>query len=429
MTRSRVLAVLAVTAFAIVACEDESVTNVGPVGRTAFNKYVAMGTSVSMGVRNGYNAATAETQLGAWPSLLARQANAANFRLPLFRPGGCLSPNVAPLSLGINLQGRPQASPLSPDTICAGLQAGITLPTNNVAITGHRVIDAYTQTPESAAIKKTDLPRRKIMPLVLLPKQTQVTAMTSQKPTFVSVEFGANDVLSAASGVALVGVTITTSQGFDTIYSKIIDSVKSTGAKALLVTLPTELANAPSMRTGAELHADSVTFSVGFYITAGTECKTTNASNVVFVPGYVFTNIAIGRARQAAGAPRHVMTCADSGALKQDFVLTPAELAIVSTAIAGFNTQITSLANTNAYAIASLNDWWNRPKPAFSVAALISSTQPYGAYFGLDGVHPAQAGQNVIANSAIAAINSKYRFSIPRLPCDPTVAVNFCVTP
>lgn len=425
MTRSRVLAALAVTSFVVLACSGDD-TSVGPRGSSAFARYVSMGTSLSMGVRNGYNAATAETQIGAWPSLLARQAGAANYRLPLFRPGGCLVPNVAPLSLGINLLGKPQQSPLTPDTTCSGLVSGITLPTNNVAVTGHTVLDAYRMTPESAAINRTDctttpgtcqtdLPRRKIMPLIMLPKQTQVTAMLSQKPTFVSVELGANDVLSAASGIALVGVTITPPQGFDTIYAKIIDSVKSTKAKALLVTLPTSLGNAPSMRTGAELHADSAGFH-SFYVTVGTECKTTNAANTVFVPGYVFTNIGIGRVRQAAGAPRHVMTCADSGFAKRDFVLTPAELATITTAIGGYNTKITALANENGYAIASLNDWWNKTKPEFKVASLLSSAEPYGKYFGLDGVHPSQSGQITVANSAIEAINSKYNFTIPKLP-------------
>ena len=423
MTRSRVLAALAVTSFVVVACGKDN-TSVGPRGSSAFARYVAMGTSLSMGVRNGYNAATAETQIGAWPSLLARQAGAANFRLPLFRPGGCLVPSVAPLSLGINLLGKAQPSPLTPDTTCSGLVSGIVLPTNNVAVTGHTVLDAYRMTPESASINKTDctttpgtcqtdLPRRKIMPLIMLPKQTQVTAMLSQKPTFVSVELGANDVLSAASGIAIVGVTITTPQAFDTIYAKIIDSVKSTNAKALLVTLPTALGNAPSMRTGVDLHADSAAFSQAFYITVGTDCKTTNGANTVFVPGYVFTNIGIGRARQAAGAPRHVMTCADSGLGKRDFVLTPAELTTITTAVAGFNAKITALATENEYALASLNDWWNKPKPPFSVASLVSSPEPYGKYFGLDGVHPSQAGQITVANSAIAAINDRYKFTIP----------------
>ncbi len=411
MTRSRVLAVLGATVFVVAACEDDSVNRLGPTGRGSFDRYVSMGTSVSMGVRNGFNAITAETQVGAWPSLLARQAGASNYRLPLVRPGGCLSPNVAPLSLGINLAGRPQASPLQPDTICAGGVAGIVLPTNNVAITGHKVLDALTQTPESAAINRTDLPRRKILPLVLLPKQTQVTAMLSQRPTFVSVEFGANDVLGVVSGVVIPGATITPEVDFIATYTKVIDSVKKTGAKAVLIGLPSAIESAAALRTGAELHADSLTFALGFRVTIASDCKTTNAANYIFVPARVF--LAIGTARALGSA---TLSCANAGPTTPDGVLSPADIAVVNATIVAYNTAIQSLATANGYAYATLDAWFLNPKPTFSVSQLLTSTTPYGKFFGLDGVHPTQAGQIEIANSAISAINARYRFEIPALP-------------
>ena len=420
MTRSRVLAALAVMTFAVVACEDDDQTQVGPVGRTAFGRYVAVGTSVSMGVASGYNAATAESQLRAWPSLLATQARANNFRLPLFRPGGCLSPNIAPLSLGINIAGRAQASPLQPDTICAGLQAGILLPTNNVAITGHKVNDALTQTPESAAVKLTDIPRRKIMPLVMLPKQTQITAMMAQNPTFVSIELGANDILSVASGIALQipGGTITPDTTFTRAYNQVIDSVKKTKAKAVLIGLPEGIEWTTSMRTGTEIHNDSIAFSQGFYLTIGSDCKTTNAANHIFVPIRVFTFLGAARTAAGLGQPRPVMTCADGGTGVQDGVLTPAELTVANGAIAGFNATIQAAATANGYAYASMNAWFDRraDKPVFSVVQLLNSVQPYGKYVSLDGTHPSAAGQILIANSAIAAINAKYGYAIPSIP-------------
>ena len=418
MTRSRVLAALAVVMFAVVACEDDNQTQVGPQGRSSFDRYVAIGTSVSMGVANGYNAATAESQLRAWPALLAKQAGARNFRLPLFRPGGCLSPNIAPLSLGINLASRAQASPLQPDTICAGLQAGITLPTNNVAITGHKVNDALTQTPESASIKITDVPRRKIMPLVLLPKQTQVTAMLAQNPTFVSVELGANDILSVASGIAIPGVTITFDTTFTRAYNQVIDSVKKTKAKAVLIGLPEGIEWTTGMRTGPELHADSIAFSQGFYVTVGADCKT--SPNYIFVPIRVFQFLAAGRAAATANPPqpRPVMTCTDGGTGVQDAVLTPAELATANAAIAGYNATIQAAATANGYAYANMNSWFDRraDKPVFSIANLLTGTQPYGKYVSLDGTHPSTAGQILIANAAISAINTKYNFTIPTIP-------------
>ena len=412
MTRSRVLAALAVVMFAVVACEDDNQTQVGPVGRASFDRYVAMGTSVSQGVRNGSNTITAETQLGAWPSLLAKQAGARNFRLPLFRPGGCLSPSIAPLSLGMNLNSRPQASPLQPDTLCSGLVAGITLPTNNVAITGHTTLQAWNMTPESAAVNlsASNLPRRKIMPLVLLPKQTQVTAMTSQHPTFVSVELGANDVLNALSGVAIVGATLTTQAGFDTIFTKIIDSVETTNAKALIMGLPSSVENLGGVRLGSEIFADSVTFAQGFNITILSDCKT--SPNYIYVPAKVFGTI--GAARTSPS--RVPFSCTDGGAGVQDFILTPTDITTINTVIAGYNNTMQIHAADNGYAYTNMDAWFNHPKPPFSVVTLTSGTQPYGKWFGLDGVHPTQAGQIALANAAIAGINERYHFTIPTLP-------------
>ena len=421
--------------FAVVACEDSKLNEIGPKGRSAFGRYVAIGTSVSMGVRNGYNAVTAETQTEAWPALLARQAGAANFRLPLFRPGGCLSPSAAPISLGINLLGRAQASPLQPDTSsCAGLVAGIILPANNVAITGHKVVDALTMTPESAAVNKTDcstgtcvtdLPRRKIMPLVLLPKQTQVTAMLAQNPTFVSVELGANDVLSVAGGLALQvpGGSITPDTTFTRAYNQVIDSVKKTNARALLVGLPDSIQWAAGLRKGSELFADSLGFANGAYVTISSDCNTINANNYIFVPARVFAAFKSGRDSLAKinpvtfqPAPRPLFTCFDGGPTAVDYALTPAEVTIANTAITAFNATIQAAATANGYAYSSLSPWLHQTKPPFSVSALLSSTQPYGKWIGLDGVHPTKSGQIAIANAAISAINAKYGFTIPVLP-------------
>jgi lysophospholipase L1-like esterase len=62
--------------------------------------------------------------------------------------------------------------------------------------------------------------------------------------------------------------------------------------------------------------------------------------------------------------------------------------------------------------------WFMNQKPPFSVANLVTGTQPYGKWFGLDGVHPTQAGQNALARAAILAINGKYGFDI-NPPSDP----------
>src|SRR5205814_4835796 len=80
---------------------------------------------------------------------------------------------------------------------CAPLQSGVTLPANNVAISGADVHDALYSTIESQGpTTRTGI----LYSRVLLPGQTQVSAMIAQQPTFVSVELAANDVLPASTG-------------------------------------------------------------------------------------------------------------------------------------------------------------------------------------------------------------------------------------
>ena len=76
------------------------------------------------------------TQRAAWPALLAHQAFANSFTTPEIQGPGCYSPLIAPLSLGFRrLSGGTIQSPAASDLVCA-LVAGITLPTNNVAVDG-----------------------------------------------------------------------------------------------------------------------------------------------------------------------------------------------------------------------------------------------------------------------------------------------------
>ena len=52
-------------------------------------------------------------------------------------------------------------------------------------------------------------------------------------------------------------------------------------------------------------------------------------------------------------------------------------------------------------------------KPAFSVLGLMTTAQPYGPYYSLDGVHPSGLGSGVLADAAAQAINERYGLGIP----------------
>lgn len=438
MSRMKALGALAASTLLLAACEEDFHTDVGPVGRAAFANYVAVGTSISMGVRNGNNALTAETQIQAWPSLLASRAGRP-MRLALFQSPGCYVPVVAPIAFGVSQNSLP-GNPIQPNTACADLQAGVEIPAQNVAISGHDIYNAVYQTPESASVAcpsvgpcvppSGDAYRRLVVPKLLPPQRSQVGAMAVQNPTFVSIEIGANDVLGATSGIVSIAGpknplrVQTADTAFTRLFDVIVDSVQKTGARALIMGLPSDIKTIPSMRQGRELYADSITFSRGFYVTISSNCGTTFADNWVFTTARVLAAIAAGRTAQATGQPRPVLSCQSINTFPgqtftQDAILTPAEVDAVNALIASYNAKMQAVATENGWAYATIAAPFERPKGTFSVAAMMSSVTPFGPYIGLDGLHPTSEGQKLIANSAIAAINATYDFEIPLIPVAP----------
>src|SRR6266480_5224316 len=240
MKRNWSLFVGAVVFVVLAACSDDRTT--GPAGQEAFSRYVAIGTSLSMGVQS--DGVVSFSQQHDWTRLLAHQAF-GSFSQPLVAAPGCFSPLIAPLQFNRRLSGISASANQTtsiPDTTC-GLLGTITLPTRDVAIDGANTYDALYVTPETASVE--GVKRRRQYRLVLLPRTTQVTAMMSQNPTLVSVELGANEVLGAAtSGLLLPATAYRTTFSYvpfavwQPVYSAVLDSVAKTGAKAILVGVP-----------------------------------------------------------------------------------------------------------------------------------------------------------------------------------------------
>ena len=155
-TRRFYPAALAVAALA--ACADgpvaptetrQPITQASPElfagGEGIFQRYVAIGTSISMGVQgDGVYAATQQT---SWPAQLARLAH-RELSLPLIQAPGCSAPLMAPLSTGKRTSGEGAGLTFLLRQ-CKPNEAGVVLPAGNVAIDGARTGQALTATPEN----------------------------------------------------------------------------------------------------------------------------------------------------------------------------------------------------------------------------------------------------------------------------------------
>jgi hypothetical protein len=371
------------------ACERVE-TGVEPTENGAdFTKYVAMGTSISMGYAS--DGVVAASQQTSWPRLLAADIG-VTFTQPLIEAPGCRPPLIAPLSLLKRLDG---SLSISNTVVCTANSAGVALPAQNVAVTAQTAVDAFTLAPTPNTVASR----------VLAAGQTQVNAMRSQNPTFVSVEFGGGEVLPALNGLVSINTTIRSIDDFTSGYQNIIDAVKQTGAKALLVTLPTDVTKVPAVRTSAEIASQRNAFAL-LNVSVNANCDT-SPNQVTFLKllSVMFT----AATRATAGLGPADLSCEDVPGTA-DGILSPAEVTTLNTLVGQINSYITTKANENGYATMSLGTLYDTAKSgvAFDLAAILASTTPFGPNISLDGVHPSAAGNAILAAAAKAAITAKY---------------------
>ena len=377
-----------------------------------FQRYVAIGTSVSQGWRSdGVNAASQQT---SWPAQLAGLAG-RELSLPLIAFPGCGAPIAAPIAAGVRVSGESVATPLL-SRICAPNEAGVTLLAGNLAISGARTTHALTGTPEQPDPNYAPLYAR-----ILPPGMSQVTAMEAQNPKIVSVELGANEVLGAREGAYVPGQTVVPVAFWSPGYHEVVERVNRVAKHAVLVGLIDHAISFPSFRTGAELWGARLTFAP-FNVVVSDNCSVAPGSdNLLFVPVRVLLAAGEGAARARAGLSAAVLSCANApavdanGIVIRDFVLGPSEVAQLDAQFAAMNTIIRAEAQARGFAYFALSALYEQAntKAPFSAITMLTSTQPYGPLVSLDGLHPSGEGSRVLAEAAAAALAARYNMAFP----------------
>ena len=408
---------LAALLLALAACSDsatEPFAAPSPDGITpdfaseglgVFQRYVAIGTSISMGVAS--DGVLAASQQTSWPAQLARLAH-REIDLPLLEAPGCAAPLVAPLASGVRLSGESAALPFLARQ-CAANVAGVTLPTANVAIDGARTTHALRATPENP-----DPGHATQYPRVLAPGMTQVSAMESQNPKIVSVELGGNDILGARYGVYPSANEIVPFAAWEPEYRAVVARVDAAAKHAVLVGLVNDVRNFPSFRTGAEIWTGRATFAP-LNVAVSADCE--NNTNLIFIAVRVPVAVATAAFYRANGLGAYTFSCANAPSFTniQDYVLDANDVAGVNAQLAAMNEVIREEASTRGFAYFPLGALYDEvvTKAPFNAITLMTSAQPYGPYVSLDGIHPTAEGQRILAEAAARALNETYRFGIP----------------
>ncbi len=376
-----------------------------PAVQGMFHRFVSIGTSVSMGWQS--DGAIASTQSESWNAQLARRAGREQ-SAPLLDGAGCRSPLIAPLALGKRLSGEGAATDPALFS-CSELVAGMATPSQNVSIAASKTFDVLYTTPET----QQDAFYKKLYPRILPSHTSQLHAALAQKPKFISVETGANDILDARIGIAIVGATITPFETWAPLFSALADTVADNVKHGIFVSLINDAATFPGFRRGSEIWNDRSDLLSKFYVQVDLDCM--DSDNLLFVPFLVPTAAAKGAAQARAGLAPHVFSCKEGDFDKADFILTPDEVNVVNTQMAKMNAHIVATAEKHGFAVMSLEALYGRSnlKESFSSWTLLMTSEPYGRYISLDGIHPSTLGHSVLASAAVSAITQHYGVRFP----------------
>jgi lysophospholipase L1-like esterase len=394
---------------AVVACETsrDVLGPVTPAGGEIFQRYVAIGNSITAGFQsNGINDST---QRQAYPLLLAR-AMGTRYAYPALAMPGCPAP-IADTQTGA-LVG--QVGTTLPPPCAARVAGSVTEILNNVAVPGARVLDPTSPTDASNALTT-----------FVLGGKTQVQRALDAEPTFVTIWIGNNDVLQAGlSGIlvpgvvpGLAGIRSTQAQfqaAYDALTSQLVAGAPE--VKGVLLGVA-QVSNLPSMSLGGLIAASptiqgGLTAAAGKPVTVLPNC--TGSASLVNVPQLI----------QAIRSNTHpaVLSC-EPGAVTPPvgdvFVLDLAEQVTLGGAIAAYNAYISSRADALGFG------FWD-PNPLFVAKRatgeippfpnLASPTATFGPLISLDGVHPTGEAHRLIANELIDVINAKYGTTLTAVP-------------
>lgn len=387
---------------AAVGCNNEDLfTPAVPqyAGGAMFQRYVAMGNSITAGFQSG--GINDSTQQQSYVALVAGKMGSP-FYYPSLNPPGC-PPPFTNIFTGARVLG-------GSGTTCAFRNANIPPFLTDVAVPGAEVIDGYANFPTLGTNSNA-------LTLLMLGGRTQTQAMMDAHPTFVSVWLGNNDLLGAAEAGDTTLATDTAA--FRTEYAHVLDSIQASGASAVLIAVGLgHLANnvvVPFFSRGSTwygLWASNAFAPAPFTVAAN--CAPPRGDTVLVSFPYGF-----GLLGAAQGGTPTTLDCTAAP------VVEPPEVAFFVRLQLGYNAIIQGLAAAHSWAFTDsvnvtmdslalvANQFAPFPNIGNPASPNPCSASVFGLAFSCDGIHPNQSTHRLIARKLVRAINAKYGSAIP----------------
>lgn len=396
------------------ACTPDAAVTLTPASGTMFDSYVAIGNSIAAGVQStGINDST---QRQSYAYLVATQSMETRFAVPFIPRPGC-TPPIANWQTGALVGGAPAGTCTFRD------EDYITTALNNVAV------PSAASTEVVAPVSQF----HNVLTMLILGGKTQGQRALDADPTFVSIQLAENDALQAAyTGVLypMAGVSrgITPFETFKTNYDSLLSQLKNGAPRlqggVLFATIQTGAA--PILFPSAAF--SNPLFYAGFSMAAtgsptGLTVLPNCTNSTTLVSFAILPQIRAYMASSGASGHPPVISCekgqfAPSAAVGEIFILDATEQATLQAAVDAYNDYIEAQATAMNFAYFDPNPTLVaqkapggciKPFPDLGAAPTVS---PFGSCMSFDGLHPSRAGQVLIANGMIDAINAKYGTSL-----------------
>ncbi|TAE05283.1 MAG: SGNH/GDSL hydrolase family protein [Bacteroidetes bacterium] len=427
------------------------VTPITPsAGTASFTKYVAIGNSLTAGFADGglYRSG----QLMAYPNLLANQfklVGGGAFDQPLFSEAQKDGSGYLVLRNNPLTGAAPVIQPFGPSSTgfagaIIGLGANGTTPlyakhtgaNSNFGVPGIRIADV------NVAGYGFNNPagfnpyfERLLGTADALSTYKNYVVANSTGATFFSMWLGNNDVLGYATSGGMTPLTQYTT--FTAEYKSMLDAIKAIATKGVLISIPQVTTAAyfrTITRTSLLTAVQQVNPTVKDIFIASLIGVRPASDNDLFLLGAQADYANIGRTNFGSGQP-FPYGLHPNNPLVGSSVLDMQETSVASTMTDLFNAYIKSEADANGLAFLDVNAMGGALQSASSSAGFTVNSIRYtngfisGGVFSLDGIHLTPAGNAIITNEILRAINAKYTATIPLINILPSIYRGVVVTP
>lgn len=260
-------------------------------------------------------------------------------------------------------------------------------------------------------------------------QSTLLSDANNANPTFSVIWAGMEDVYRYCRNGG-VGVILPTVSQFEANIDSILSVMVGTSGQGVIANIP-DVSSFPFYTlipyNGAGLNQNKADSLNDLYTNMGID-----STIIHFIEGdnpftYINPSSMFGISQLKEGeyitltVPLDSMKCVFMGtvvAISDKYVLDSTELSLVTQTIAGYNSIIEQKATEYGIAHVDMNSYFNTIVEGVKWNGVDFDAEfVSGGFFSLDGFHPTQKGNALIANEFIKAINTFYEATLPTVPC------------